>query len=101
MSLNEGVNTITVALTAQDFTTDTYTLTVVRKGVKAVIACGTNHSLVVNNGAVTAFGDNSAGQCDVPDNCSTGVVTVAAGGSQSMAVLSDGSMFKWGQTSSE
>ena len=54
------------------------------------------HVLVVkSDGTVSASGDNSAGQCNVPAGL-TGVVAVAAGASSSMALKSDGTVVEWG-----
>lgn len=67
-------------------------------GAPQVIVGGLYHSLVLINGAVTAFGDNSAGQCDVPGDCLSGVYSVYAAGSKSMAMKTDGSIYFWGQS---
>jgi len=54
------------------------------------------HVLVVkSDGTVSASGDNSAGQCNVPVGL-TGVVAVATGISSSMALKSDGTVVEWG-----
>jgi alpha-tubulin suppressor-like RCC1 family protein len=54
------------------------------------------HVLVVkSDGAVSATGDNSAGQTNVPAGL-TGVVAVATGSSSSMALKSDGTVVEWG-----
>ena len=55
------------------------------------------HVLVVkSDGTVSATGDNSAGQCNVPAGL-TGVVAVAAGAGSSMALKSDGTLVEWGE----
>ena len=57
------------------------------------------HVLVVkSDGTVSATGDNSAGQCNVPAGL-TGVVAVATGESSSMALKSDGTVVEWGSLS--
>ncbi len=57
------------------------------------------HVLVVkSDGTVSATGDNSAGQCNVPAGL-TGVVAVATGESSSMALKSDGTIAEWGSLS--
>lgn len=54
------------------------------------------HVLVVkSDGTVSATGDNSAGQCNVPAGL-TGVVAVAAGTSSSMALTAGGTIVEWG-----
>ena len=55
------------------------------------------HVLVVkSDGTVSATGDNSASQCNVPAGL-TGVVAVAAGAGSSMALKSDGTLVEWGE----
>ena len=54
------------------------------------------HFLVVKSDAtVGAFGDNSAGQLNVPAGL-TGVVAVAAGEGSAMALKADGTVVEWG-----
>jgi hypothetical protein len=54
------------------------------------------HSLALkSNGSVVAWGDNSYGQCNVPDG--NDFVAVAAGASHSLALKSDGSVVAWGR----
>ena len=48
------------------------------------------------NTMVLGFGNNGAGQCDVPAGL-TNVLMVAGGGGQSLALLSDGTVLAWGQ----
>jgi alpha-tubulin suppressor-like RCC1 family protein len=60
------------------------------------ISTGYAHTLVVNNdGTVTAFGDNSQGQANVPGTLS-GVDSVAAGDSFSAALKRNGTLVGWG-----
>ena len=47
-------------------------------------------------GGVVAWGDNSAGQTDVPVEARTGVISVAAGCAHSLALRSDGRVVAWG-----
>jgi alpha-tubulin suppressor-like RCC1 family protein len=64
------------------------------------IAAGGAHSLALTaNGTVVAWGDNSSGQCSIPNGLS-GVVQVAAGKNHSIAVKADGTIVRWGSTSS-
>jgi IPT/TIG domain/Regulator of chromosome condensation (RCC1) repeat len=72
------------------------------------VAAGANHSLaLLNNGTVVAWGDNEDGQLgtgsaalqsEVPTPVKglTGVTAIAAGGNESLALLSNGSMMAWG-----
>ena len=54
------------------------------------------HFVVVkSDGTVGAFGDNSAGQLNVPAGL-TGVVAVAAGEGSAMALKADGTVVEWG-----
>jgi hypothetical protein len=63
----------------------------------ALVSAGSyGHVLVVkSDGTVSATGDNSAGQTNVPAGL-TGVVAVATGSSSSMALKSDGTVVEWG-----
>ena len=63
----------------------------------ALVSAGSyGHVLVVkSDGTVSATGDNSAGQINVPAGLS-GVVAVAAGSGSSMALKSDGTVVEWG-----
>jgi alpha-tubulin suppressor-like RCC1 family protein len=63
----------------------------------ALVSAGSyGHVLVVkSDGTVSATGDNSAGQTNVPAGL-TGVVAVAAGSGSSMALKSDGTVVEWG-----
>jgi hypothetical protein len=60
------------------------------------IAAGGKHALaLLNDGSVKAWGDNSAGQCNVPE-FPTNVLTIAAGAEHSLALLSNGRVAQWG-----
>lgn len=60
------------------------------------IAAGGNHTLSLSGiGTVTAWGDDSDGQCDVPSGLS-GVIAIAAGGAHSVALKADGTVVAWG-----
>lgn len=101
--LHLGANTITIQVYAENSTFTTYTITITVKLPDlesfSAIACGQNHTLVIADGAVMAFGDNTFGQCDVPEACAVDVVGVSAGGNMSKAVKQDGTFVLWGQSS--
>ena len=59
------------------------------------IAAGESHGLAVTNGAVYAWGDNSAGELNVPAGL-TNAVAVAAGVQDSLALTRDGAVIGWG-----
>jgi alpha-tubulin suppressor-like RCC1 family protein len=59
------------------------------------ISAGYQFNLVVSNGYVVAWGDNTAGQCTVPAGLSN-VVDVAAGTFHSLALLQNGTVAAWG-----
>lgn len=62
----------------------------------SAIAAGRNHNLVVlTNGTVIAWGDNSGGQCNVPADI-TNAVAVAGGYWHSAALRADGTVIAWG-----
>lgn len=62
------------------------------------VAAGHEHSVALrNDGTVVAWGGNSRGQLDVPENL-TGVTGIAAGDKHSIALLSDGTVVTWGRT---
>ena len=64
------------------------------------IAAGSEFSLALKrDGSVVAWGDNSAGQCGVPDGL-TGVKAIAAGGQHSLALKGDGTIVVWGNGNS-
>ena len=63
------------------------------------IAAGAYHSLALKaNGTVVAWGDNSQGQTEVPDELTVPgtVVDIAAGTYHSLALKSDGTVVAWG-----
>ena len=60
------------------------------------VAAGSSHFLALkHDGTVVAWGDNSAGQTNVPSNLS-GVVAIAAGPYHSLALRNDGTVIAWG-----
>ena len=60
------------------------------------VAAGENHALAIDRfGRVGAWGDNSSGQTDVPDELG-GVIAVAAGDGFSLALRDDGTVAAWG-----
>jgi alpha-tubulin suppressor-like RCC1 family protein len=60
------------------------------------ISAGYRHSLaLLNNGTVIAWGLNSSGETEVPDNL-TDVSGISAGNGYSIAVKKDGSVTAWG-----
>jgi len=59
------------------------------------IAAGESHDLAVTNGSVYAWGDNSAGELNVPAGL-TNAVAVAAGVQDSLALTRDGAVIGWG-----
>ena len=62
------------------------------------VAAGWQHSVALrNDGTVAAWGSNSRGQLDVPENL-TGAVQIAAGATHTIALLSDGTVVTWGRT---
>jgi len=61
------------------------------------ISAGYFHTLALNeDGRVYAWGDNTYGQCNVPDAALEGVISIAAGQSHSMAIKADGTLITWG-----
>lgn len=61
------------------------------------VAAGAAHVLALTDrGTVLAMGDNSRGQCIVPDGLSN-VLAIAAGGYHSLALRNDGSVVGWGE----
>ena len=60
------------------------------------IAAGYSHFLLAHkDGTVSAWGDNSKGQCKVPEGL-TDVLAVAAGRWHSLALKKDGTVIAWG-----
>jgi hypothetical protein len=59
------------------------------------ISAGFQFNLVVSNGYVVAWGDNTAGQCTVPSGLSN-AVDVAAGTYHSLALRQNGTVVAWG-----
>src|SRR6266403_1769018 len=65
----------------------------------ASIAAGSEHCVVLlTDGSVSAWGNNSYSQTNVPDGLSN-VVAIAAGGEHSLALRSDGTVINWGKYS--
>jgi alpha-tubulin suppressor-like RCC1 family protein len=63
------------------------------------ISGGWWHSLALRaDGSVVAWGENSYGQCTVPD-AATNIVGIAAGYSHSLALCADGTVITWGNGS--
>jgi hypothetical protein len=63
------------------------------------IAAADLHSLICfSDGTVSAFGQNTYGQCNVPEYVQGNAVKVFAGKQQSFALLNDGQVFGWGNT---
>ena len=61
----------------------------------AVVAGGEHALALLYDGSVKAWGDNTAGQCNVPE-LQTNAVAIAAGAECSLALLSNGSVVQWG-----
>jgi len=53
-----------------------------------------------DNGKIVAWGDNSFGQLNIPNDAQSGVVSVQTGSYYSLALKSDGSVVAWGNNSS-
>ncbi len=63
------------------------------------IAAGKSHRLALRaNGTVTAWGDNSRGQCGILE-IATNVIAVSAGNYHSVALRGDGTVVAWGDDS--
>lgn len=62
------------------------------------ISSFTHNLILQNDGTVYAFGDNSDGQCNVPNNLNN-VIKVAAGQYFSLALKNDGTVVGWGRNS--
>jgi hypothetical protein len=56
-------------------------------------------AVTLPTGGVVAWGDGSAGQTDVPPDAYSGVISVAAGCSHSLALRADGRVVAWGDNS--
>ncbi|TEB08015.1 Cadherin-like beta sandwich domain protein [Pelotomaculum schinkii] len=113
-----GSNAVTVEVTAAGGTTvKTYTITIMRAGsgglpqtpaeyaasdyaqLAARLGGGSNHAAVVMaDGAVRAWGDNTYGQLNVPGEA-TGVKALAAGVNHTLALKEDGTVIAWGDNS--
>lgn len=64
------------------------------------VAAGYMHSLALtDHEEVVAWGDNSRGQLNVPDDCDDDIEAIAAGGYHSMALDDDGEVYAWGDNS--
>ena len=63
------------------------------------VACGQHHTIALStDDELNMWGDNEHGQITLPDEAKDlKIVAVAAGGSQSAAITSEGRMFVWGQ----
>jgi len=60
------------------------------------IAGGVFHSLAIKDGRVWAWGDNSAGQTNVPSEAQSGMTAIAGGGAFSLALNAEGGVIAWG-----
>ena len=66
---------------------------------KIAIAAGAWHNLALGaDGKVVAWGNNSSGQCDIPEALTNlqDAVAIAAGGYHSLAIRLDGTVIAWG-----
>jgi len=63
----------------------------------AVAATASNVTILRDNGSVIAWGDNSAGQCNIPAAAMSGVTAIASGPGFNFALKYDGSLVAWGQ----
>jgi serine/threonine protein kinase/formylglycine-generating enzyme required for sulfatase activity len=67
-------------------------------GNAGFISANDSHGLAIHkDGSVSAWGNNSAGQADVPKGLGS-VVEVAAGAGHSLALLEDGTVRAWGNS---
>lgn len=83
----------TYATVATDQTSQDYQAA---KALFGVIAAGGAHSLILNNGAVSVFGDAISGQSTALSGVAD-AVSVWAGGNYAFAVNSSGNLVIWGQ----
>ena len=61
------------------------------------IECGDSHSCaLLNDNTVRCWGDNSYGQCDVPDSIQGKVVSISCGSSHTIALLNNNAVTCWG-----
>lgn len=65
------------------------------KDVVSVATQGFHNSALKSDGTVVVWGDNSAGQLNVPENLK-GVVAVAAGLTYNLTLKSDRTVVAWG-----
>ncbi len=63
----------------------------------ATVVCGMDHSVVLlTNGTVRCWGDNTIDQCDSVHLTFTDVIKIACGQDHSVALLSNGTVRCWG-----
>jgi alpha-tubulin suppressor-like RCC1 family protein len=69
-------------------------------GMVVSISCGFKHSCaLLNDGTVKCWGNNSDGQCNVPDFIQGKVVSIECGKNHSCALLNDNTIRCWGTNS--
>jgi len=62
------------------------------------IAAGDSFLLALaDSGELVAWGDNSEGQCDLPDMAGKEIVAIAAGSAHGLVLLADGTVIAWGR----
>lgn len=65
------------------------------------IAAGESFVLALTrSGELVAWGDNSEGQCELPDTAGKEIVAVAAGSAHGLALFADGAVIAWGRNGS-